>query len=469
MMRRCADHNIDVVDDETIDLLKRGTHVDTPLGPGVIEDIAIQAGKYGKRIELEPPLIQVRLDDPEEGSPEVVHVCMCKLRLDNPEHEAIIRKEYSRLWPPMTDEVPEDVHMLVDLNKTENDNVRARFKKLSSTVHRVASTAIRQRRQRRVYSDYARLAIESVEPVIATVAELSPGMVITGMEGVDFNDGASVVLQTFPVEGGEEGASVYLMLYSPEPDLLQNFTLPEDARFMGHPGDEATGLMPTVDNAKEFTPTVYDPSALDSSELHPIRILPDSFLPRNPNYPSSITDTVWRPTVRQTPIRFYETKKEGAFDRKPNQTRGSEETDLWVNFATPDTVNPDDLEVNPTYKKPLLGQDAYDTVLQQKIVDGDAEPTFDEKMEELRTLLKIGYQGAREQKIPGYGSTSDIAFLSYFEGFVKKQELSHDDAVKLLNYMQIKGDIGVSVLKLYNQLVDNSLTLRNLRTQFTDL
>ncbi len=478
--KRCiANHVVDVSEDETIDLLQRGQSVETPLGSGVIEDIAIQAGKYGKRYELEPPLIQVRLDDPEDGKPDVIHVCMCKLGLDNPVHEAIISKEFGRLWPPITDDVQEDTHMLVDLKKKETDEIRARFEKLSSTAHRVASTAIRQRRQRRVYSDYAKLAIALVEPVVATMKELTPGMVITGAEGLNFGEGAHVVLQTLPVEGRDD-SQMYLVLYSPDEDALQHMTAPGDSKFMGHPGEEATGLTPTVEDdfpgsappmggdPPGFTPTVYDPSAL-GTEQHQIRILPDSYLPKNPNYPSSITDTVWRPTVRQTPIRFYETKKEGAFDRKPGQERGSVPTGQDVNYATPDTVNPDDLELNPTYKKPLLGKDAYDPVIQQQITTEEgAQPTFDEKMEELRAQLWAGYQGDREEKIPGWGNTLDLDFLAYFESFIGKKELDQEDAFKLLNYMVIKADIPESVLKTYQQMLNNSFTLRDLRTHFTN-
>ena len=443
---------VEVADEETIDLLKRGQPVDTPLGKGVIEDIAIQAAKYGKRFELEPPLIQVRLDDPPEGEPELVHVCMCKLGLEQPAHEAIIRKEFGRLWPPLTDEVPEDTHMLMDIKKKETDEIRARFEKFSSTVHRVASAAIRERRQRRVYADYVQLAVRLTEPVIATMAEIYPGIVITGAEGLDLSEGAHVVLQSMPVD--DRDGEVFLVLYSPDEDLLQHAMSTMDSRFMGHPGDEATG----------FTPTVYDPSALDNPELHQIRILPDSYLPKNPNYPSSITDTVWRPTVRQTPIRFYNTR-EGAFERKPGQEGRKEwpPTDR-TNYATPDTVNPSDPEINPTYKRPKLGKDAYDPSMQWP----DVEPTYDEKMEELRAELWKGYQGDREEKIPGYGNTLDIDFLAYFKAFVGRKELDPEDALKLLNYMVIKEDIGESVLRTWMQMQNNSFTLRDLRTHFTN-
>jgi hypothetical protein len=448
--RRTAEQ-VEVADEDTIDLLKRGLHVNTPLGKGVIEDIAIQAAKYGKRYELEPPLIQVRLDDPEEGEPQVVHVCMCKLGLEQPSHEAIIRKEFGRLWPPITDEIPEDTHMLMDLNKKDTEDIRARFEKLSTSAHRVASVAIRERRQRRVYSDYVKLAVLLVEPVIATVKELTVGMVVTAVEGLDLSEGGHVVLNTLPVEGRDD--DVYVVLYSPDADLLQHVTLDDDDKFMGHPGEEATG----------FTPTVYDPAALDSSELHQIRILPDSYLPKNPNYPSSITDTVWRPTVRQTPIRFYQTK-EGAWERKPGQPRGEwPPTDL-TNYATPDTTNPDDPEVNPNYRPPKLGKDAYDPSMQWP----DVEPTFDEKMEELRTELWRGYQGDREEKIPGWGNTLDLDFLAYFKAFVGKKELDPEEAFKLLNYMVIKEDIGEGVLKTWQQMLNNTFTLRDLRTHFTN-
>lgn len=122
MSIRRADTNIvEVPGDETFDLLRMGQQVETPLGSGVVKEIALQAARYGDRIELEPPAITVRLDDPAEGIPAEIVVCMCKLGLKNTKHEAIIRKEFARLWPPISDDVPKDIHMLMDLNKQQKD------------------------------------------------------------------------------------------------------------------------------------------------------------------------------------------------------------------------------------------------------------------------------------------------------------------------------------------------------------
>jgi len=441
-----ADHAVDVSGEETFDVLRIGQRVETPLGPGIIADIAVQASRYGDKIELEPPAITVKLDDPDPGEPDEVVVCMCKLGLEDSKHEAILRKEFGRLWPPITDEIPEDTHMLVDLNKKETEEVRSRFEKLSSNAHRVASVALRYRRQRRLYSDYVDLALHLAEPVIDEASNLSPGTVVTGLEGSDLNDGAAVVLQSLQLEGQEDAdGRVFLVLYSPDKDLMRRLTIPEDAKFMGHDGGEATG----------FTPTVYDPVRLDSPELHPIRVLPDSYLPKNPNYPSSITDTVWRPTVRQTPIRYYKTREAGGFERRPDYRS-------WppvnhVNYPTPDTVNPPD-ETKPRKR----GQQAYDPAEQPL----DVPPLEDEKMEALAMEFWTGYQQQREQKLPGHGSTLDFDILDYADIFQGRKELDNEQMLHLFNYMVQIGMFQPSMMKIYINHQNDKYTWKNIRTHY---
>jgi len=455
-----GDGTVDLSGDETFDLLQIGQRVETPLGPGVISNIGLQAARYGDRIELEPPAITVKLEDPEPGEPEEVTVCMCKLGLDDPKHEAIIRKEFARLWPPIEKEAPEDIHMLMDVKKKEEDmeKVRSRFEQQTMTAHRVASAALRHRRQRRIFQDFVKLALHIAEPAIEETTDLQPGTVLTGMEGVDLDE-AGVVLKKLTMKGpdGEEAGQVYVLLYNPDSDTMRQLTVPGDSKFMGHDGPGATGVMPTV----------YDPQALDSSELHPIRLLPNTYLPQNPNYPSSITDTVWRPTIRQTPIRYYETeeafqepqkKEAGGFLRRPDYHDPQE----WpptstVNYPTPDTVNPP--EKQRTRKR---GKDAYDPYDQTP----DMDETVDKKMEELAMKFWGDYQHYREQKIPGKGNTLDIDIEDFADVFQGRSELSDDEMAQLFNYFVQIGMMEESLLHKYLMRQDEKFRQLNTRTHY---
>lgn len=460
---KTADHSIDMVPSEVFDLLRRGQRVDTPIGPGVIYDIGLQAAPYGDRIELEPPAVTVRLDDPEEDQPRDVMVCMCKLGLENKQHEAIISKEFSRLWPPLTNEVAEDTHMLVDLENKTTEEVRARFEEAIANVPRVASASARYNQQRRIFADFVRLALDFGEATIDEAGEIGEGMVLEGLEGIDLGKGHAVVLQSLTVDGEDDSKRAYLILYSPEPDVLQQVTVPEESNFMGYDGGEASG----------FLPTVYDPAALDSPELHPIRILPNTYLPRNPNYPSTITDTVWRPTVRQTPIRFYETR-EAAYPTQPgyeHDTLGQGKSPFG--FPKPDTLMPEKKstgEDNPQYKSHKIGPQAYDPAEQPL----DVEPFEDKKMQEVFEEFWSGYQMDREFKPMGKPGLMNMHLCTYMipfskaQGWAKDGKFDVEKPLELLNYMVQIGVVDKSIPEYFLTRYHRYLTGVDFRTQFTD-
>lgn len=116
--RRFAGEDVTLSGEDFFCLLERGQAVDTPLGPGVIDDISIHAGRYGDRIEMEPPTVTVLLDD-QSSNPRRVQVCMCALSLADKEHETIISKEYNRLWPPVDETIPDYAHQLTDMEQVE--------------------------------------------------------------------------------------------------------------------------------------------------------------------------------------------------------------------------------------------------------------------------------------------------------------------------------------------------------------
>jgi len=96
-------------------LLEPGTTVETEEGRGVIKSIALNAAEYNDEWQLEPPSIEVEL---ENG--EIIYTCICELVIpSDDEATELLHSEYDRLWPPMTDEVPEDAEMLIPEGKEE--------------------------------------------------------------------------------------------------------------------------------------------------------------------------------------------------------------------------------------------------------------------------------------------------------------------------------------------------------------
>ncbi len=433
-----AAEDVDVSSDEVISLLEVGQAVDTPLGAGKIVDIAIHAGKYGDKIEIEPPSVTVELNDPKEGDPKRVQVCMCKLGLEDAEKEAIISKEFSRLWPPLTDEIPQDTRMLVD--------VKEEFASL----------------QRSAYSDYAEITTEFGNKTAATVDNLQPGMVVTDLEGVDLGDENAVVLKMD--EDGErskEGGNLRLVLYLPDSDTTKVVNVPTSYSYTGYDSDDL----------EVPTPTVYDPVRLDSPSLHTIRVLPDTYLPKNPNYPSTITDTVWRPTVRQTPIRFYSTDepmsdnkdKSAAFSHKPEQGPGTQNywpPEDYVNYPTPDFVpHPEDML---PYES---GPHVYDIG-----VEAVKEFKHDQKKEDLALEFYREYVLKQQKKLMGRPSHLNLSVSEFAEMFAKdpKHPLSEEALVDLFVYMVEIGLFQKSTLDLFLDHIDTYRTERPFRTEYPE-
>ena len=88
--------------DQVKHLFGVGDEIETPSGPGTIIGIAILAADYGGDVQLEPPSIEVELDD---GT--VIHTCMCQIDVGDEKANELIRSEFDRLWPPMDAGVPD--------------------------------------------------------------------------------------------------------------------------------------------------------------------------------------------------------------------------------------------------------------------------------------------------------------------------------------------------------------------------
>lgn len=287
--------------------------------------------------------------------------------------------------------------------------------------------------------------MQTTEPEIDEIGNAQPGQVMTGIEDVDIDGGAAVLLDKLKGKGKDAG-KVYVMMYDPETDELRQLNVPDNFKFMGHDGGEATG----------YSPTVYDPMRLDSPETHPIRVLPNSYLPKNPNYPSSITDTVWRPTVRMTPIRFYNTQKAGGFERGHEY---EEDTPAWpakenINFPTSDTVNP------PSKTKTRMrGKDLFDPKAQTPTMQID----LDEEMEGAAKAFWSEYQQTR---LRGGAETLNLDILDFADIFAAQHELALADMPKLMNYMVQIGLMNEYMLDKYSVRQLGRLTGLDTRTHF---
>ncbi|KKK63225.1 hypothetical protein LCGC14_2996410, partial [marine sediment metagenome] len=140
---------------------------------------------------------------------------------------------------------------------------------------------------------YARWAIRNGDHVESTAGALQPGMVLEDLEGVDWGDQRAVVLSV-ESEDGESVVEVFLL----DQQATKQYRMPLDTAFTAHdPGEAGKGVVPQV----------YDPLRMHQ-DIDPVRVVPDSYYPyRDPNHPNSIEETIWRPTMRRSPIyRYYE-------------------------------------------------------------------------------------------------------------------------------------------------------------------
>jgi hypothetical protein len=434
-----AGNDVDVASEEVFPLLEVGQPVDTPLGPGRIHDISLVASDYGSQTELEPS-IMVELDDPDEGLPKVIQVCMCKLGLGDEKKEALIRKEFQRLWPPITDEIPKDSRMIVDV---QNEFAEAEiqrtieiqsFRKLNLGAMQEPSVTpeVLEALQLVAYKKYVELSKGS-EKIRGRMGDVEEGMIL------DDEEGSAVVLKT---KEGDEGLTKVLLFF-PDDEKMKWVSMDTDVEFNGYDGREEVGVQPSV----------YDPMRMNSPELHLIRVLPDTYLPRDPNYPSSITNTIWRPTIRKTPIRYYNTR-EGAMEVKPEndpKREKKEDEREWpedlVNYPTPDFV-PHEHHMAP-YESGLPVYE-YREDKRHPHAPEFIEPT--EELVDTAANFWREYTIARQRYNPAFGSHINKSVHQFTKDFMASNDMKKEDALDLLRYMVQVGYFPPSV---YDSTVDS--------------
>jgi hypothetical protein len=157
------------------------------------------------------------------------------------------------------------------------------------------------------------------------------GQTITALEGVDLEGNDAVVLSAKPLAGESQRL---VTLFFPALGTIKEVRVPLASTVTLK---EETGYDIPESQVDELRLTSPDRSQL------PIRNnIPDSFYPTDPNYPSTMTDVLWRPTVRWTPYpRYYSyqgKKKTAVWPSLPKLMRVLERDDIDL-----DTVNRSDL------------------------------------------------------------------------------------------------------------------------------
>lgn len=149
-----------------------------------------------------------------------------------------------------------------------------------------------------VLSQYAKVVTATGAYVEANASSVAPGMVLERLEGVDWGDQTAVVLDV-----QDEDSSSLVTVWLVDTEEEKSYRVPNDAAFQAR----EPARDPETDEREDFPATSWDPLAIDE-HLDPVRYVPDSYYPyTEPNHPSSIERTLWRPTLRRSPIyRYYE-------------------------------------------------------------------------------------------------------------------------------------------------------------------
>ena len=402
------EEELEPIDEEPGDIftiLEIGDKVDTPDGPGEVTNISLHGADYGDdRIELEPPSISVKLEDGTETT-----VCPCVIELEDEELTDLLHDEYNRLWPPM-DKLPGDAQRLVDDEKLKHE--RDNF----------------SRRYMRAY----RLAEEFATHLIIAAGPLAPGMVLEDLEGVELGDKGAVVVEV-NVQGNDQAVK----LYFPDTEETKTVKLSVDSehRALEHvPSESSDGK-------------VYDTDVLDEGEVEGlIRWVPDSYIPKNPNYPSTLSDALFRPTYRQWPqypgLTYGEVADEDTDMRKeadygsPHDYEDAERDDPyyteedWTDFPAiteQDVVEEDwDPDTQPSperlYENPIA------------LFDPEKSP---KKMYDLASHLWEEYQTYRHKKVPGVTwDHGNMPFTAYCFIFMQTHGVRIPEMNEMWDYME---------------------------------
>jgi hypothetical protein len=285
------------------------------------------------------------------------------------------------------------------------------------------------------------------------------GQTITALEGVDLEGNEAVVLsaKVLPAED-----SRLVILFFPALGSVKEYRVP---------------LASTV-TVKEETDYTIPNSSVDELRLKspersqlPIRNnIPDSFYPTDPNYPSTITDVLWRPTMRRTPYpRFYnyqDPRKEKVmrrrnrnrphFDnRRVQGQRKPRRKHAYYPYgpATPDTDTDRPRRYNFPTRRSVDGNPSFPPP-DPRVFDPDLVTP---ELIKRAVAFWQGYQDKRHKVlsgIPGLGSRTGLPLEKWAVIFQKEHTLSTPAMDQLWHYMMGIDWVTASVYRNWQDLLE---------------
>lgn len=276
------------------------------------------------------------------------------------------------------------------------------------------------------------------------MSQLQKGQIITQLEGVDLGGEEAVVVQVKTINDHD-----LVTLYFPELEEIKQYKVPSDAPVVTKPELDYTIPSSQIDELRLNSP------GRDEKTIR--QHLPDSYFPSDPNYPSTMTDVLWHPTVRWTPVpRFY--RYQGQRKRRTMKRRHRRRQAELGQFDTgyPDASSHRPRRFNyPSYQwsdgAPVIPKP------DPRIFD-PAEVT--QELVELATSFWQLYQQTRITLLPaqpGYGQTG-LDVEQYAVIFQREYGLTTPEMDKLWRYMMgIKWVTNTAYLNWKDMLYRNEL------------
>jgi len=289
---------------------------------------------------------------------------------------------------------------------------------------------------------------------------MKDNLLVNQIEGIDLEGHEALLVST-----EKKGDKLLITLYFPELNTLKNYSLPKSSKI-------------TLEEAPDYEipSSAVDMLRLDSPNRDqlPIRnTLPDSYFPPDPNYPNTLVDILYQPTMRRTiGPRFYNFQKGGKMSStsskfiRRQRHRASIEFDDMTQYKPEGNPNeniyPDGSPERPKrYNYPM---DPYHDVNKDIWPEPDPKLFSGKVTKKLKDLAKDfwqQYQDMRYTKLPsepGMGGRSGLQLEDFAVIFQKDYELDSPDMEDLLMFMcAIRWIDYVAVLGWKDRLKRNEL------------
>lgn len=259
---------------------------------------------------------------------------------------------------------------------------------------------------------------------------MKPGTIVTDIEGLDLGPDGAVVIA---VDGDEVELARLDTKEIVTVDIGKADYAAEDA-------EQGTGI----------DPRQYDESAMEGGELHNIRSLPTYWGPRDPNYPSTLTDVSYRPEPlwRRMMQRHYSVE-EPKMPRKRTQRRAEPIPSMDpVPFR----------ETRPTPVKTDYGLPAPMRLDCWVDKDNQAIPT--NELVATTLLFWNGYRQKRTTHLPEVGSRKSLDILDWCLIFMERMDFTVNQMNLLLEFMFTTEIIPYSEFLRFVDLIDSYYVMR---------